>query len=171
MEDRTPAQHRCDDGVELADMLRKSGVCQVDVAELTGVSTSEVQRWYARKTPNLPHAHDLRRFPKTLARALMEWIGEPHGFAVVERIEAACAATHMEHLGRAVKEGSESIMAYTDLLAKGATPARIESAISELRDDIAQKRTMLELLERERDALAPKLRAVPQRYPVGGKAS
>lgn len=156
MTHRTPAQLRSDDAVALADILTRSGTCQGEVAALTGVSRTVVQRWYDRLERHLPHVHDLRRLPTSLARRILEWCAEPHGLAVVERVESADAATHMEHLSRGVKEGSEAIMAYTEVIAKGATPASLERAISEIREDIAQKSTMLELMKQERDAMRPR---------------
>lgn len=153
---RTPAQLRSDDAVALSDMLVASQTCQVEVAHLTGVSRSVVQRWYDRLAPHLPHVHDVRRMPTVLARRILDWCAAPHGLAVVERVEGADLGTHMEHLSRGVKEGSEAIMAYTEVIAKGATPATLERAISELREDIAQKSTMLELMTRERNAMRPR---------------
>lgn len=156
MTNRTPAQRRSDDAVELADTLRLSGFCQNALALLLGVSSTLVQKWYDRLQSHLPHVHDLRRMPKALARRILDWCAEPHGLTVVERVEAADMGTHMEHLSRGVKEGSEAIMAYTEVIAKGATPATLERAISELREDIAQKSTMLELMTQERDAMRPR---------------
>lgn len=152
MTDRTPAQLRSDDAVTLSDMLTGSGACQVDLSRRTGVSSSVVQRWYDRLERHLPHLHDIRRFPKALARQLLEWCAEPHGLAVVDCIEASGAELDaMGHLHRILKEGADVSVALSGALADGhVDPAESLRVESELRESIAAQRSALEALVRER---------------------
>lgn len=158
MSPRTPAQLRSDDAVELSDLLRTSGACQVEVSRLTGVSSSVVQRWYDRLERHLPHVHDLRRMPTEVARRILDWCAEPHGLAVVERIPAASKLDHIGHLHRILKESADVSIALSGALADGVvTPAESQRVESELRESIAAQTATLEALIAERESRWPRV--------------
>lgn len=161
MTDRTPAQLRSDDAVELSDMLTRSGQCQVTLARATGVSSSVVGKWFSRFERHLPHAHDLRRFPKALARTILDWQAAPHGLTVVDRVEAGDAASHIGHLHRVLKESADVSIAYSGALADGlVTPPERDRIITELRESIAAERSLLAALEAEGARTYTKVRLV-----------
>lgn len=149
----TPAEARLSDGVELAGMLTRSGTCQVEVARVTGVSRTLVQRWYDRMEKRLPHVHDLRRMPSGLARRLLDWCAEPHGLTVVERVKPDSALDHLGQLHRLLQRGADVSVDYSGALADGViTPSERERLRSKLRESIAAHRSVLEQLDREAES-------------------
>lgn len=149
----------------LGRALLSEDITQHELADCCGVPAQKTQLWTDPKQAQAPYVADLRQMPRPVAMALLSWAAEAHHAIVVDQLVAGSALDHMGHLHRILKEGADVSVAYCAALADGVVDdVERERVISELREDIVAKQSLLEMLERGRVTK-------PRPYAVRGYAS
>lgn len=155
MSQETPVQARSAARVVVAKLLRRAldaaDVDQGELARAVGTTSQKVQKWCDRLERETPGFADIVLMPRAVAMPLLRWAAEHHGALVVDELQAASPLDHMGHLHRVLKEGADVGVAYASALSDGVVDAvERERVITELREDIAAKRALLEMLVDER---------------------